>query len=482
MKSVLLTGATGLLGRYLLRDLLLAGQSVAVLVRRSNDGLTARARVDDSLRYFESQLGRTLPRPKVLEGNLDEPGLALNDLDRQWLVANCQSVLNSAASLQFSRNDKDDEPYATNVAGTSNLLEFCLQAGLRDFHHISTAYVCGDRREVFYENEFDLQQRFRNDYEQSKFSAEQILRETKALTSLTIYRPSIVVGDFTTGYTSTFHGFYLPLQLVYAAVKSGLIQSLPSGYLKALQLHGNEHKNLVPVNWVSAAITQLYLRPEQHGKTYHLTNPQPVTAGEIQAAIVESMREKMGVITTEQQTLSPAQTEEFRKQMEVYSAYFSDDPAFDSSQLRQALPTLDCPQMDSASLVRLANYAIGVNFGWPRPRPASADLDVETLLQKIPTGGISSVVEAVLRLEISGSCGGTWTIGFVGGRPHRLESTARDVDAYFNVNTMRRILLRERSVQESLSEGRIVLRANGTAISQGPALLEALFSRLQESQ
>lgn len=482
MKCVLLTGATGLLGRYLLRDLLIAGQQVAVLVRRSNDGLTARMRVDDSLRYFESRLGRTLPRPKVLEGNLDAPDLALNDLDKKWLEANCRSVLNSAASLQFYRNDKDDEPFTTNVAGTGNLLAFCSRVGLRDFHHISTAYVCGDRSDFVYEHEFDRQQRFRNDYEQSKFTSEQILRTAKSLQSLTVYRPSIVVGDFATGYTSTFHGFYLPLQLVYAAVKSGLTRSIPDGYRQALHLQGDECKNLVPVNWVSAAISQLFLRPEHHGKTYHLTNPRPVTAGDIEAAIVESLRESIGAGTTDGPSLSAAQTAEFRRQMEVYSAYFSDDPEFDCSNLRRALPAQECPQMDASALVRLANYAIQVNFGWPRPRPMPPELDVEAILEKIPANGTPPGVEAILRLEISGSCGGTWTIAFVAGRLSRIESTKRDLDAYFNVRTMQRILQRHCSVQQSLSEGRIVLQSKGMEISRGPALLEALFSRLQESQ
>ena len=482
MKSILLTGATGLLGRYLLRDLLLARQQVAVLVRRSNDGLTGQSRIDDALRYFESQLGRTLPRPKVFEGNLDEPGLSLSAPDRQWLSTNCCAVLNSAASLQFYRNGKDDEPYATNVNGIRNLLAFCSQTGIVDFHHISTAYVCGDRDGVVFENEFDQQQRFRNDYEESKFTAEQILREAKHLALLTVYRPSIVVGDFTTGYTSTFHGFYLPLQLVYAAVKSGMTSSIPDGYRQALQLRGDEHKNLVPVNWVSEVISRLFVRPDTHGKTYHLTNPLPVTAGHIEAAIAQSLRESLGVEPTEGSSLSSAQTAEFRRQMEVYSAYFSDDPDFDSSQLRQALPEVRCPQMDAAALVRLANYAIRVNFGWPRTRPASADLDVESILQRIPANGTIKDVEAVLRLEISGSCGGTWTIGFVRGCPLRIESAEADLDAYFNVHTMQRILLGNRSVQESVSEGRIVLQANRTEISRGPALLQALFSRLQESQ
>src|SRR3569623_358145 len=68
----LLTGATGLLGRYLLRDMLAAGLPVAVLVR-SAVNVPARARIEGILARFEADTGYALPRPVVLEGDLPQP-------------------------------------------------------------------------------------------------------------------------------------------------------------------------------------------------------------------------------------------------------------------------------------------------------------------------------------------------------------------------------------------------------------------------
>ncbi|MFN7806345.1 MAG: SDR family oxidoreductase, partial [Planctomycetaceae bacterium] len=74
---VLITGATGLLGRYLLRDLTLADARLAVLVRPARK-TSALQRVENVMCYWEKDLGRPLPRPVVLEGEITEPDLGLD--------------------------------------------------------------------------------------------------------------------------------------------------------------------------------------------------------------------------------------------------------------------------------------------------------------------------------------------------------------------------------------------------------------------
>src|ERR1700761_7135590 len=96
----LLTGATGLLGNYLLRDLLLAGRQVAVIARRSRME-TTRQRVESILANWESELRRVLPRPPVLDGDIRQPGLGLDAAGREWVAENCDSVIHNAASLSF---------------------------------------------------------------------------------------------------------------------------------------------------------------------------------------------------------------------------------------------------------------------------------------------------------------------------------------------------------------------------------------------
>ena len=94
----LLTGSTGLLGQYLLRDLLAKGLRVAVVVRPSKT-LDARSRVDAIMSRWDRLEGRYLPRPVVLTGNLSSPGIGLSRQERLWIKNNCHTVLHNAASL-----------------------------------------------------------------------------------------------------------------------------------------------------------------------------------------------------------------------------------------------------------------------------------------------------------------------------------------------------------------------------------------------
>src|SRR5690606_12644003 len=103
-----------------------------------------------------------------------------------------------------------------------------------------------------------------NDYERSKLLAEQMVRGDDALQSVTVYRPAIIIGDSRTGYTSTFHGFYVPLQ----AANNLMRNLLPGEVIDVTQLFtlfgltGREQKNFVPVDWISAAMVHILARPE----------------------------------------------------------------------------------------------------------------------------------------------------------------------------------------------------------------------------
>jgi len=97
---VLITGATGLLGRYLIKDLLAADTRIAVLVRPSRKA-SARHRVENLMCYWDKQLSRTLPRPVVLEGEITEPDLGLDPRGTRWVAENCDRLLHNAASLTF---------------------------------------------------------------------------------------------------------------------------------------------------------------------------------------------------------------------------------------------------------------------------------------------------------------------------------------------------------------------------------------------
>ncbi|RIK70082.1 MAG: hypothetical protein DCC67_20950, partial [Planctomycetota bacterium] len=76
----LLTGATGLVGSMLLRDLLSRGNRVAVLVRPSRKQSSAE-RIESIVRYWQRQQARPLPRPVCLVGDVAEPNVGLDRRD-----------------------------------------------------------------------------------------------------------------------------------------------------------------------------------------------------------------------------------------------------------------------------------------------------------------------------------------------------------------------------------------------------------------
>jgi len=374
---VLLTGGTGLLGRYLIRELTDRRVRLALLVRPTRK-LSSEQRVDALMATWDAQLGRQLPRPHVIEGDLTRPDLGLDDLDRDWIAENCDLVLHNAASLTFHGTDPDGEPWRSNVEGTRAILELCRTAGIADLHQVSTAYVCGLRTDRVLESQLDVGQEPGNDYERSKMAAEMLVREADFLSPPTIYRPSIIVGDSQSGFSTTFHGFYAALHLAHTLWQTA--SSEPQNAVRAeqaptrLTLDGNERKNFVTVDWVARAISEILVRPDCHGQTYHLTSSDPVTTGVMSAVLEQVIENCHNSFVGPGPLKDPSNIEKlFYEQMQVYSSYWRDDPEFDTRNTCEALPELPATAVDHDMLVRLSEAAIEMGFRWRDRQVASPE-------------------------------------------------------------------------------------------------------------
>ena len=359
-RSVLLTGATGLLGQYLLHDLLLKANPVAVLVRDSREARAAE-RIAQIVAFWSERLGRKLPTPIVLNGDLGQVGLGLTVADRCWLGQHCQTVLHSAANLSF-RETPEGEPWRTNLEGTKSLLALCRDVGLSAWHQVSTAFVCGRRAGIIAEEGRENGQGFHNPYEESKYQAEQLVRATPGIRA-TIYRPAVIVGDSRTGYTSSFNGLYRFLELAarLATVHSTAGQArLPL----RLPLSGDEVWNLVPVDWVSRAIVELLARPQWHGRTFHLVARSPVSTRLVRdvGAEVLNLRgvEFVGSEAVEQPSLLE---QRFHDGIREYWPYLGGNPVFASANTSAALPDLPPPPVDRPMLERLIRFAVANRWG-----------------------------------------------------------------------------------------------------------------------
>jgi thioester reductase-like protein len=469
MGYLLLTGATGLVGRYLLKDLLTAGADVAVLAR-ADRASTAQQRVEGVMRHWEEQLGRPLPRPVVLQGDLCRPGLDLPPQQRQWLSRHCQSLLHCAASMTF-REDQRGEPFRTNVEGLRNVLAVCRETQIRRFHHVSTAYVCGLRTGLIRESELDLGQPLGNVYEQSKLQAERLVREEDFLEQKTIYRPASVVGDSQTGYVTSYHGFYLPLQLAYAMASRIPAREMNERFFARLGLRGDEGKNLVPVDWLARAIVHLVMHPACHGQTYHLASPRPVAVREVQRVIQEAIGRYSKHPPAK--TIDAGELKQyedlFHDYMSIYQSHWRDDPKFDLTNTRDVLAHLPCPEMTTEVLMRIARYPIERDFVTRRRDVNDTPIDVhqrlDPLVEQAWRGSLPEACDQRIGLQVNGPGGGQWQLLLHQGQVAGAELGLPPPGAYrlyLTANTWQAIARSELTVQQSINAGRLIIEgANG---------------------
>jgi thioester reductase-like protein len=361
---LLMTGVTGQIGRYLLRDLLVRGRELAVLVR-PNDHRSGQQRLERIIAHWEQESDQSLPRPVCLEGDVRREHYGLNAPDRAWLRAHCRTLLHNASVVGFG--GVRGQIWEANVAGARQTLRLCRDARIEHLAYVSTAYTCGWQTETVYEDQVIRPQAFRNEYEHSKFEAERLFRESAAFDQFTMLRPAIVVGDYHTGYTRTFHHFYRLAQ--FNSLISNIAARNESGRFRhdiRLSLRGDESRNFVTLDWVSAAIAAIMLEPAGYGRTYHLTPPQPSTSAEVEEAMQRYFQYDgarfVGNVVLAEATLTPDERR-FYEYFRDYEEYWRSDPEFDRRNTDQATRGIDQPRVDVDCMLRLIDYAVRNRFG-----------------------------------------------------------------------------------------------------------------------
>ena len=422
---IILTGATGLLGRYLLRDFLLRGHRVAVIARGSQKQ-SADERIEQIMQMWEREEGKSLPRPVCITGDITQPLCDLSAADQQWLADHGHCMLHCAASLTF--HAYKGEPHRTNVEGTNNVLELCKQSNLAEMHYISTAYVCGRRDELVMEDDLDEGQEFRNDYEESKFIAEQAVRNA-GFESLTIYRPVVITGDSVTGYTSTYHGTYLYMKLARMLAQNTDPDENGMHHIPVRWgLTGDERRNITPVDWNSEIIIRLYENSEAHGHTFHLAPVDPITMAEAIGFGTEFYK-ITGIEFLGFKNKPPHELNEMERwiwaNISIYGSYDFMDPQFDMTNLHKFAPEPASPRIDKALAKRLLEFAEEDKWGRRKPPTNEAPpLKVADYLSQRPTSGEPGNDEPraiVVGLDVHGNGGGQWTLRFQKGQLHGVE-------------------------------------------------------------
>ena len=259
----LITGFPGFIGRRLVAALLDRDPEARVVV-------LVEPRMLEAARPVAESIGAE--RIELLAGDITDRRLGLEPADYERVADQTRRVFHLAAIYDLAA--PLEVAQRVNVDGTGNVLDFCRAAqGLERLAYVSTAYVAGLRTGVVYEHELVMGQDFKNHYESTKFQAEVWVRELLAEVPTTILRPAIVVGDSQTGETEKFDGPYYVLRALSRAQRIG--RAMP-------QFGRSEAKfNVVPVDYVVAAMVAAAGDKATLGQTLHLVDPDPLTAHEL---------------------------------------------------------------------------------------------------------------------------------------------------------------------------------------------------------
>ena len=223
--------------------------------------------IDEADRQLQS-MDAPRDRIQLLSGDVVALDLGLSGREYLELIANVTDIYH-IASIWFLGVERS-QAFEVNVQGARNILDTAYEMQqLERLNHFSTAFVAGDRTGVIMEDELDEEQQFRNAYEESKFEAEMGMREAMHHLPISIFRPSIIVGDSETGHIDRMAG---PYYLINAIVNMPSILPIP------LPGRGDKPLNLVPIDFVCQAMHRISLRPDTAGKAFHLCDPNPLSA------------------------------------------------------------------------------------------------------------------------------------------------------------------------------------------------------------
>jgi long-chain acyl-CoA synthetase len=351
--TILLTG-TGSVGRELLLAFLRRSDArLAVLMR--DRGRRSAVRRADALFALLGLTDEERRRVDVLRGDVSVPGLGLDDATLDRLARSLDLIVHTAAATSLTA----DRPLceAVNRDGTAHTLsvaERCFTEGrLARFMHLSTALVAGGASAaVAREDELPTAPVCANHYEWSKYEAERIVRAAMhAGLPVTVFRPSMVVGDTDTGYTRDFNVIY------------PLMRLMASGYVTRFPADPQARLHLAPMNFVVDAILRAADAPWTAGLTFHLTAPEPPAVAELFDCDAFFPPGAARPHLCAPGAFDPAECSprerELLESVSFCFPYFNSRLSFETTNTQRLVPL---PVTDAAYLTRLGRYAVASGY------------------------------------------------------------------------------------------------------------------------
>jgi nucleoside-diphosphate-sugar epimerase len=260
MPTIFFTGFPGFLGSELLPRVVARTEDVALCLVQPK----FRALAEQRAREIEAAHPVMKNRIRLIDGDLTQ---ALDHVP----AGDVREIYHLAAV--YDLNVARDVGMRVNVVGTTRVLDLAERASrLERLHYVSTCYVSGSYPGVFTEDDLEKGQTFNNFYEETKQLAEVEVRRRMSRVPITVYRPSVVVGDSATGATQKFDGPYFVMQWLMRQPRLAILPVVgrPSRYTF----------NVVPRDFMIAAMTYLSGLTSNVGATYALADPNPLTVDE----------------------------------------------------------------------------------------------------------------------------------------------------------------------------------------------------------
>ncbi|HTK37407.1 MAG TPA: SDR family oxidoreductase [Pyrinomonadaceae bacterium] len=333
-KTIFLTGFPGFIAERLVARLAEKDVQFFLLVQQQF--------VEKAMAAIEKIAEKTetpLENFALIAGDITQKNLGIADEDLETIRSETTDVFHLAAVYDLAV-DKD---LATrvNLEGTTNVSDFARSVeDLSRYNYISTCYVAGKRKGKILESDLEHDAGFRNYYEETKYLAEREVENLKEELPVTIYRPSVVVGDSRTGETVKYDGIYYLIQ--YLRKAPNLLRFVNVGN-KAVRL------NLVPVDFVVEAIAALSDDEKAVGKTIAIADPYPLTTAELFDSIAFAMTKKRSAFTPPPKLVEWSLSQPFSPPvtgLPLYGVpYFFLAQTYDTSVANELLPPhgIACP-------------------------------------------------------------------------------------------------------------------------------------------
>ncbi len=342
MTKVFLTGITGLVGSAVVVGLTRAkkGEYEFVCLARGNSVKSAETRVkeiiEDECRFegIPEAAPMVLEHVQVVSG--DVVTLDPEEMAKDPKLVGIDSVFHCAADVNLGK-DPTGKTFRINYNGTQNIVKLAQLLKVKEFHYVGTAYIAGKLIGTAMENH-PVDNGFNNPYEESKFKAEMLVRQSGI--PFSVYRPGIVTGRRSDGRIRKPLAFYRLLEFL------GKLKSHQCSKKKVdprewvdMSIHfaaePSEHVYFVPIDYVAEAITALFQKPVCN-QAYHITGDSPITTRQIEDTVCRVLR-LSGLSVGKEEERESANGNLMERFVGDLFPYFSSDIVFDQSNVRREL-------------------------------------------------------------------------------------------------------------------------------------------------